>query len=98
MSRITVEDFGQLQDGRRAELYTIRNTKGTEVRICTYGGHVQSLRTRDCRGGIVDVVLGYADIGTYEKEDKYIGALIGRCGNRIARGHIRVLGSEYFID
>ena len=98
MSRITVEDFGQLQDGRRAELYTIRNTKGTEVRICTYGGHVQSLRTRDCRGGIVDVVLGYADIGTYEKEDKYIGALIGRCGNRIARGHIRVAGRDYQLE
>lgn len=98
MSRISVEDFEKLADGRPVELYTIRNTKGTEVKICTYGGHVQALRTRDRDGKLIDIVLGYDDIATYEKEDKYIGALIGRCGNRIARGHIQVAGRDYQLE
>ncbi len=98
MSKITCEAFGKLKDGRSAELYTIRNTKGTEVKICTYGGHVQSLRVRDKDFQYVDVVLGYDTIEAYEQEDKYIGALVGRCANRIAKGQLTVDGKDYQLE
>lgn len=98
MSKITCEEFGKLKDGRTVKLYTIRNTKGTEVKICNYGGHVQSICTRDKNFKTVDVVLGYGDAATYEIEDKYIGALVGRCANRIAKGDLVIDGKAYALE
>ena len=98
MAQISVQSFGTLRDGREAHLFTLRNARGTELAVTDFGGHVQSLRTADRLGHLVDVVLGYGDIAAYEAEDKFIGALIGRCGNRIARGHIRVAGKDYQLE
>ena len=94
MSTISKKDFGCLSDGRPVFLYTLTNANGTALSICTYGGHVQALQTKSADGADVDVVLGYDDVETYVNEDKYIGALIGRCGNRIARGRLRIGGKE----
>ena len=98
MAQISVQSFGTLRDGREAHLFTLRNARGTELAVTDFGGHVQSLRTADRLGHLVDVVLGYGDIAAYEAEDKFIGALIGRCGNRIARGRITVDGKTYQLD
>lgn len=98
MSDIKCENFGKLKDGRMAHLYTLRNTKGTEVKITDFGGHVQSIRVRDRDFKPVDVVLGYGDIETYEAEDKYIGALVGRCANRIGKGDLIVDGQHYQLE
>ncbi|MFA6849946.1 MAG: aldose epimerase family protein, partial [Selenomonadaceae bacterium] len=95
MSMITKKDFGQTKDGAAVDLYTIRNTKGTEVRICTFGGHVQAIRTIDKNGRFIDVALGYDDIASYEKENQHIGALIGRHANRLAKGKVTIAGKEY---
>ena len=98
MSTISKKDFGCLSDGRPVFLYTLTNANGTALSICTYGGHVQALQTKGADGADVDVVLGYDDVETYVNEDKYIGALIGRCGNRIARGRLRIGGKEYQLE
>jgi aldose 1-epimerase len=95
---IICEDFGKLQDGRMAHLYTLRNARGAELRASDYGGHVQALLMPDRNGKFIDVALGYDAIGTYEQEDKYIGALIGRCGNRLARGQVTINGKSYQLD
>ena len=65
MSNITVKPFGSLPDGRKVQLYTWTNSKGTSLSICTYGGHVQSLKKKDAHGHLVDVVLGYDDAAVY---------------------------------
>ena len=98
MSTISKKDFGCLSDGRPVFLYTLTNANGTALSICTYGGHVQALHTKGADGTDVDVVLGYDDVETYVNEDKYIGALIGRCGNRIARGRLHIGGKEYQLE
>lgn len=98
MSTIMRQDFGILHDGRDVSLYHIRNRQGTTLSVCTYGGAVQALKTRAANGSFVDVVLGYSDITAYEKEDKFIGALIGRCGNRIAKGRFSLNGREYQLE
>ena len=98
MSVISKKDFGCLADGRPVFFYTLTNANGTALSICTYGGHVQALRTKDADGAEVDVVLGYDDVETYVNEDKYIGALIGRCGNRIARGRLHIGGKDYQLE
>lgn len=98
MSIITKKKFGCLKDGREAFLYTIQNRRGTALTVCDYGGHMQALKTQKQNGMIVDVVLGYDDIAVYEREDKYMGALIGRCSNRVAQGRLRVGSKVYQLE
>ena len=98
MSRITCEDFGVLQDGRAVQLYKLRNTKGTAVRICTFGARVQSLCIMDRQGEFRDVVLGYDHIAGYEADDACLGAIIGRCAGRIERGQVRIQEKSYQLD
>src|SRR5215469_3700016 len=74
---ISETDFGKTLDGTPVELYTLRNSKGMEARIMTYGGIVQSLKVPDKNGQFGDVVLGYDSIDGYLTNSPFFGALIG---------------------
>jgi len=89
--RIRTEPFGSA-DGQAVTLYTLRNSKGAEARICNYGGIVVSLKVPDKNGTIGDVVLGYDKLEDYVKVTPYFGCLVGRYGNRIARGQFTLNG------
>ena len=93
---ITKQPFGTA-DGKPVEIYTLTNSKGMEARIITYGGTVVSLRVPDRNGKLGDVVLGYDSLADYQRATNYIGTLIGRYGNRIARGRFSVDGNEYVL-
>jgi len=95
-TRITKEAFGAV-DGQKVDLYTLRNSKGAEARICNYGGIVVSLKMPDKNGVLGDVVLGYDKLEDYVKVTPYFGALIGRYGNRIAGGHFTLDGVTYML-
>ena len=89
------ESFGKV-DGQEVFLYTLANTRGAEARITNYGGIVVSLKVPDRNGKFDDIVLGYDNLDGYLKNGGvYIGALIGRYGNRIAKGRFRLNGVEY---
>ena len=94
---ITKADFGKTPEGQAVELYTLRNSKGMEASIMTYGGIVTSLKTPDKKGKFADVVLGYDNLDGYLKSTPYFGALIGRYGNRIAKGKFSLDGVEYTL-
>jgi aldose 1-epimerase len=94
---ITKADFGKTPEGTPVELYTLRNSKGMEATIMTYGGIVTSLKTPDKLGKLGDVVLGYDNLDGYIKSTPYFGALIGRYGNRIAHGKFSLDGVEYML-
>ena len=94
---ITKADFGRTPEGASAELYTLRNSHGTEAQITTYGGIVTSLKTPDRQGKLGDVVLGYDHLDGYLKSTPYFGALIGRYGNRIANGKFVLDGTTYTL-
>ena len=94
---ITESPFGKLPDGTPIELYTLRNSHGMEATIMTYGGIVTSLKVPDKNGKLGDVVLGYDNLDGYLKSTPYFGALIGRYGNRIAKGKFSLDGVEYTL-
>jgi aldose 1-epimerase len=94
---ITKADFGTGPEGRSVELYTLRNSKGMEAKISTYGGIVTSLKVPDRNGKFGDVVLGYDNLDGYLKSSPYFGALIGRYGNRIAFGKFSLDGQTYML-
>ena len=89
------EPFGATPEGTAVELYTLTNASGMEVRAMTYGGIIVSLRVPDKTGALGDVVLGYDSLDGYLKASPYFGAIIGRYGNRIARGRFKLDGKEY---
>ncbi len=91
------ESFGQTRDGQAVEIYTLRNRHGAEARITTYGGAVVSLKVPDRRGQFDDVVLGFDDIEGYQKTTTYIGSLVGRYANRIAKGKFTLNGRQYTL-
>ncbi|MGH7953754.1 MAG: aldose epimerase family protein, partial [Limisphaerales bacterium] len=94
---ITKAPFGETTDGTPVEIYTLRNSRGMEARIMTYGGIVQSLDVPDRNGHFADIVLGFDDLAGYIKSSPYFGALIGRYGNRIANGKFTLDGHEYTL-
>jgi len=75
---------------------TLKNAKGMEVRAITYGGIITSIRVPDRQGRFDDVVLGYDTADAYRKNNgPHMGAIIGRYGNRIARGSFELDGVTY---
>jgi aldose 1-epimerase len=87
--------FGTAPDGTPVEVFTLTNANGLEARILSYGGIVQSLKTPDKTGKMDDVVLGFDDLAGYVKSSPYFGAIVGRYGNRIARGRFTLDGKTY---
>ncbi len=92
--QIARQPFGKMPDGTPVDLYTLRNNKGAEVRISTYGGTVVSLKVPDRTGKLGDLVLGYDNLEGYLKVSPYFGCLVGRYGNRIAKGRFTLNGQE----
>jgi aldose 1-epimerase len=95
--QVTIKPFGQTKEGTAVSLYTLRNNKGAEAGICNYGGLVIFLKVPDRNGKFGDVVLGYDNLADYIKDSPYFGALIGRYGNRIAKGKFTLDGKEYTL-
>ncbi|MGH7652409.1 MAG: aldose epimerase family protein [Gemmatimonadaceae bacterium] len=89
--------FGTIATGQTAELYTLRNAHGVEVRLTNYGGIITSIETPDRAGRFADIVLGYDDLAGYLKDSPYFGAVVGRYANRIARGHFTLDGTTYTL-
>src|SRR5437763_13824522 len=70
---------------RPVDLYTLQQVEGIRARILTLGGAVMTLEVPDAAGGLTDVVLGFDAPAGYLDNRPFLGALIGRYGNRIAR-------------
>jgi aldose 1-epimerase len=91
---ITKTDWGEL-DGKKVYLFTLTNTKGTEVKISNYGGTVTSFVTADKTGGKSGIIIGFDSLNNYLQKPPYFGALIGRYGNRIGNAKFTLEGKEY---
>jgi aldose 1-epimerase len=96
-SNVSVEDWGKLPNGENVKLYTLRNQTGMTVKISNYGGIITHLTAPDRHGAFADVVLGYDSLSGYLKSSPYFGALVGRYGNRIAKGKFKLDDSTYTL-
>jgi len=90
------EAFGSVA-GRPVEQFTLSNKNGVEVRAITYGGIITSITTPDRAGAMGDIVLGFDSIDGYLGGHPYFGAIIGRYGNRIAKGRFTIDAREYTL-
>src|SRR5882724_1961991 len=95
-TKITSANFGKTPDGATARIFTLTNRNGLEARITNYGGIVVSLKTPDRNGAMADIVLGFDTLAGYiSSPSPYLGALIGRYGNRIGHARFTLDGVEY---
>jgi aldose 1-epimerase len=94
---VTSAAYGTLPDGTAVERNTL-TAAGIEVGILTYGGIIDRIDVPDAAGTRANVVLGYRDLAGYARGNKpYLGALIGRYANRIARAGFRLDGKTYAL-
>ncbi len=95
--RVVTTPFGVLPSGDSVSAYTLTNASGIVLRAINYGGIVTSLRTPDRGGALADIVLGYDSLAGYLKTSPYFGAIVGRYGNRIAKGRFTLDGATYTL-
>ncbi|MDQ2822295.1 MAG: galactose mutarotase [Pseudomonadota bacterium] len=98
MRDIVEAPFGRLPDGLEARLFTLTDGAGMTVTITNFGGIVTSLTVPGRDGVAGNVVLGFDTLAPYLRGTPYFGALIGRSGNRIARGQFTLDGKVHQLD
>ncbi|MBD0831148.1 aldose epimerase family protein [Aestuariibaculum sediminum] len=94
---ISKKPFGITSDSVAVDQYTLKNEKGMEVRIITFGGIITHWTAPDKNNAYKDIVLGYETLKPYEANPTFFGALIGRYGNRIAKGKFTINEQEYTL-
>ena len=92
---ISQAPFGKMPDGTELEVFTLANAHGIELRAISYGAIIVSLRVPDRAGQLDDVVLGYDSLEGYLRDSPYFGAIVGRYGNRIAKGRFTLDGKTH---
>ena len=94
-SRIALKrkDFQMELNGKETDLFILKNKNGVEIAVTNYGGFIVAVMVPDRQGKYADVVLGHSSIQDYlHTPEPYLGALIGRYGNRIAGGKFTLEG------
>jgi aldose 1-epimerase len=89
--------WGKTAEGTPVELYTLTDAELT-VKITTFGARVVSIEAPDREGHKASVVLGYDNVAQYEADKStYFGSIVGRYGNRIAKGAFSIGGATFQV-
>ena len=94
---ITKSFYGKTKGNKKVDLYSFKNKNGMQVDIINYGGIITSLKVPDKNGETENIVLGYNKLEDYINENPYFGSIIGRYGNRIAKGKFNLNGNQYTL-
>ncbi len=89
--KIETKLFGKTALGKTVFEYVMSEENGITVKLISYGAAVCSIILPNGK----DIVLGFDSIDGYECHDKYMGAIVGRCANRIGKGRFMLNGKEY---
>ena len=93
-----VSNFGKTNEGADVVMYTLKNASGMEVDIISLGATLRALRIPDKDGTVRDVLLGYDTPSEYQNVRGYLGAVIGRNGNRIANAQVTIDDVTYQLE
>jgi len=86
MMNIETKEFGKLSNGQQIQIVYLENDRKIKIGIITFGARIQSIITPDEEGDLKDIVLGYDNAISYEKDRYYMGAVVGPVAGRIAQG------------
>ena len=85
--------FGEIE-GREVSLYILKNYC-LEISLSDYGATIVRIRLTLKNGEVRDLVRGYDTLESYMNADGYLGAVVGRVGNRICKGKFSLEGKDY---
>ena len=92
------EDFQTTINKKKTDLFILRNAQGNEVAITNYGGAIVAIMVPDKNGNKANVIMGHDNIqDVINSPEPYLSRLIGRYGNRIAKGKFTLRGKEYCV-
>lgn len=86
--------FGTSKDGFEISEYILDNGL-IEAHFLDYGCIIKNVFVAGKDGKKRDVVLGYDDLKSYEENDGYLGAFVGRVANRIKNAEFTLDGVKY---
>jgi aldose 1-epimerase len=89
--------YGTLSDGTTANLYTLTNVNGLTATVTDFGATLVSMKTPDRDGNLADIAIGYDTLGGWVNDGSYMGATVGRYGNRIANGTFTLDDKQYTL-
>jgi len=95
---ISEELFRGTHKGKNVNLYTLKNRNGLIAQVTNYGAIIVSIYVPDRNGKLADIVQGYDTAAEYiSGNSPYMGAVCGRCANRIAGGKFSLLDKQYTL-
>ncbi|MFT3680234.1 MAG: aldose epimerase family protein [Ferruginibacter sp.] len=94
--KVARQEWGEA-DGKKVYLYTLTNKNGEQVKISNYGGTVTAWTSADKHGNKSSIVLGFDSLSGYLAKPPFFGAVIGRYGNRIAKGSFKIDTAAYTL-
>lgn len=98
MNIIREESFKGVHNGKPTGLFTLKNKNGLVAQVTNFGAILVSIFVPDSKGNFTDIVQGYDNITDYlNGNGPYMGAVCGRCANRIAKGKFTLLGKQYTL-
>ena len=91
---VSISNFDSIKE------YALKNSNGMIVKITNYGATITSIVVPDRDGKMADVALGYNNVESYINaiDRPYFGAVVGRYGNRIAKGKFFIDGEEFTLN
>lgn len=95
---ISQQSFGFLDDGKEVFLIKMKNSRGVEVEIITYGSIIKSIKTPDLNGHFEDIVLGKDDLEGYMHDDSCLGGVAGPVAGRISNAQAIIGGKLFKFD
>ena len=98
ISGLKRENFQAVVQGKETDLYTLTNSNGMEVCITNYGGAIMAIMVPDRGGTMANVIQGHDSIqNVINSPEPFLSTLVGRYGNRIAKGHFIMNGKDYSL-
>ena len=94
---IQKSSFGKTKDGAEVSLFICTNKNGLVLKVMTYGATVVSMETPDKAGKLANIQLGFPTLEGYLQRHPYFGSTVGRYGNRIAKGKLKIDGKEFAL-
>lgn len=99
LSGLNPKDFQTEIDGKMTDLYILKNKNGYEVAVTNYGGSLVAIMIPDKDGQVANVIQGHDNIqDAINSPEPFLSTLVGRYGNRIAKGKFTLEGKEYSLS
>lgn len=96
LSGLKRADFQKTIDGKETDLFILSNDNGAEMAVTNYGGAIITVMVPDKNGNLANVVQSHDTIdGVINSPEPFLSTLIGRYGNRIAKGTFKLDGTDY---